>query len=779
MKLLNIATLCAFTCAASVLAQNQGSANQLLRSGTMEQFANTPIVTAGGVRFSVGVAGQQLFSETDRVIDSLTAASQGGNSPVSPGWTVTSQFEEWTDRLVLRKAVTFNMLDGAAVNALLSQDGATFADGANVVEGEGQTPTQSELLQKATTFIANGGHLQLYPEAQTAATQGAQALLDELANDRGPVTITETILFGRVIPRLTDVSEAQTAVGDRLALEPGDVTVPIPTGPALNRLGSAMVQRAPLLEAQVALISELVSSSTYSADMLNGFTIGEDWSRSVEYERSWIYFKTSAFATFGLGLRIPWKATVKTAPRYIASDLPDRTPFEASISIETVNADAAFYRSVGLPSDRVYDGQELVLRAGAGITLKVRLFGETLINRGRNNPLVGRDLDLGSNFDPPMNGASASAGSPTLYYEDTGLAWQNWAVGIGCDMRANVSLIGEGFTVDTSPHNAWLINPHTSSHTQATWSMPIPQQNTPRTFRMAVDDNSSPQISRNGQRYYKHGILFSNASYEADMDIVPGARLRATLKLSNILSRLSNLNLSTPWLNLFTANFNLPELEPHPGTNDEIEAWEYNRRFLPPVEFFAGHVRRQLEQSAGNPSSWSVNLTEETPLGNGVLKEILPEGFSLGQIIGGGVYDPATRTITWQIQAGNPPAQVGYTINGAADQTPKLLGQWQAQGQTSPSPTLTASQQDAGDANLPLLVNELSKRPTMQQLIDARPGSVIITAGPDNNARIRLKMETSENLQNWTVTPESQANPLEVVQPLTGNKRFFRFKLSD
>jgi hypothetical protein len=40
-------------------------------------------------------------------------------------------------------------------------------------------------------------------------------------------------------------------------------------------------------------------------------------------------------------------------------------------------------------------------------------------------------------------------------------------------------------------------------------------------------------------------------------------------------------------------------------------------------------------------------------------------------------------------------------------------------------------------------------------------------------------METSENLQNWTVTPESQANPLEVVQPLTGNKRFFRFSLSD
>jgi hypothetical protein len=120
-----------------------------------------------------------------------------------------------------------------------------------------------------------------------------------------------------------------------------------------------------------------------------------------------------------------------------------------------------------------------------------------------------------------------------------------------------------------------------------------------------------------------------------------------------------------------------------------------------------------------------------------------------------------------------------YTINGAAGQTPKLLGQWQAQGQTSPSPTLTASQQDAGDANLPLLVNELSKRPTMQQLIDARPGSVIITAGTDNNARIRLKMETSENLQNWTVTPESQANPLEVVQPLTGNKRFFRFSLSD
>lgn len=778
MKRFKIVTLCLLTCAASGLAQNPGSPNQLLRSGTMEQFADTPIVTAGGVRFSVGSAGQQLFSETDRVIDALNIAGQGGNSPVSPGWTVTSQFEEWTDRLVLRKAITFNMLDGAAVNALLSQDGAVFANAANVVAGEGQAPTQSELLQKATTFIANSGHLQLYPEAQTAAAQGAQALLDELAQDRGPVSITETIVFGRVIPRLADVSEASTAVGNRLALEPGDVTVPPTSGPSLNSLGSAMVQRAPSIAAQIPTISDSVSTATYTGEMLNGFTIGEDWSRSVEYERRWVYFKTSAFATFGLGLRIPWIATVTTAPRYISADQPDRTRFESALAIETVNADAAFYRAVGLPSDRVYDGQEFVMKAGAGITLKIKLFGETLINRGRENPLVGRNLDLGSHFDPPMNGATTSAGSPTLFYEDTGLAWQNWAVGIGCDMRANVSLVGEGFHVDTSPHNAWLINPHTLDFTQATWSLFLPQQNSPRTIRMAVDDDSTAQLGRNGRHYYKHGILFSNASYEADMNIVPGARLRATLKLSNVLSSLSDLNLSTPWLNLFTANFDLPELEPHPGTNDEIEAWENNRRFLPPINFFAGHVRRQLQQNSENLSLWSVNLTEETPLGNGVLKEILPEGFSLGQIYGGGVYDPATRTITWQIQADNPPAQVGYSLNGPLDKTPKLLGQWQAQGQAAPIATQTASQQDEGDANLPLLVNELSKRPTMQQLIDARPGSVIITAGSDNNARIRLKLETSENLQNWTVTPETQATPLEVVQPLTGNKRFFRFSLS-
>lgn len=113
------------------------------------------------------------------------------------------------------------------------------------------------------------------------------------------------------------------------------------------------------------------------------------------------------------------------------------------------------------------------------------------------------------------------------------------------------------------------------------------------------------------------------------------------------------------------------------------------------------------------------------------------------------------------------------------DLAPALLGQWQAQGQSEPLPTLSANQQDLANANLQLLVRELAQRPTFQQMLDGRSGSVIITAGPDNQARIRLQLETSEDLQNWSATPETVATPLEVTQPMTGGKKWFRFRLKD
>jgi hypothetical protein len=229
---------------------------------------------------------------------------------------------------------------------------------------------------------------------------------------------------------------------------------------------------------------------------------------------------------------------------------------------------------------------------------------------------------------------------------------------------------------------------------------------------------------------------------------------------------------------LFTANFDLPELGPHAYTDDEIQAWDKNRRYLPNSNQ-GGHVQRHLIQSTDNPGTWSVSLTEESQLTSGTLREFIPAGFAVGQIQGGGIYNAADGSITWQMDAANLPAQVGYTLVGPSGLPPALLGQWQAAGQIQPVPTLSASQQDAGDPSLPLLVRELSQRPTLQQVADGRAGSVVIKADPDNKVRIRLQLEASEDLETWTTTPETQASPLEVVQPMASEKRFFRFKLKE
>jgi len=74
-------------------------------------------------------------------------------------------------------------------------NGAAFVAEQNIVNDPAEVPDK---LQLATDFIADGGHLELYPAARDAGNVGPQALLDELGKGAGPVTFTEVLQFGKV-----------------------------------------------------------------------------------------------------------------------------------------------------------------------------------------------------------------------------------------------------------------------------------------------------------------------------------------------------------------------------------------------------------------------------------------------------------------------------------------------------------------------------------------------------------------------------------------------------
>jgi len=71
-------------------------------------------------------------------------------------------------------------------------------------------------------------------------------------------------------------------------------------------------------------------------------------------------------------------------------------------------------------------------------------------------------------------------------------------------------------------------------------------------------------------------------------------------------------------------------------------------------------------------------------------------------------------------------------------------------------------------------VAELQERPTIEQVRDARAGSVVLTVEPDgNNITLGLTIEQSDNLTQWTKLDGEMTRTI----PIPDGKKFYRFAL--
>ncbi len=121
----------------------------------------------------------------------------------------------------------------------------------------------------------------------------------------------------------------------------------------------------------------------FSKGLLAGFTIadGWDWDRKWEYTSG--YFRIEAGVGYGFGLRFPIQVSGTLSPTVIqiagTSELNEN--FGATLSARAFNANAAFYREVGLPEREVFDGKEFVMEANAYFTVKFRALWKTWVNK--------------------------------------------------------------------------------------------------------------------------------------------------------------------------------------------------------------------------------------------------------------------------------------------------------------------------------------------------------------------------------------------------------------
>ena len=71
------------------------------------------------------------------------------------------------------------------------------------------------------------------------------------------------------------------------------------------------------------------------------------------------------------------------------------------------------------------------------------------------------------------------------------------------------------------------------------------------------------------------------------------------------------------------------------------------------------------------------------------------------------------------------------------------------------------------------VVTERDARPTLEEIQDARTGSVILTPSADGTVQLKIEIEESSDLEVW----ENQGKSVEAGFPLAEGKKFLRFAL--
>ena len=730
----------------AIVANPNASTNTLLNSGTLEAYANTPIYTNDGMVFTVGAVNADAFDLTTRLQTALNAAEQAG-AVVKDGWYTETGFEEWRDRLILLKKTHFYMLDGNRFNTEFFAGIAFEGDKAVTVDSS----TLPDFDQLAQDYIDADGHLDLYPEAQAAGAIGAAELVEELKADRGPVTLTETIEFSRVVEALDAIGAQRTVSVLKYDPVQGEVLA-LPDGASIEdpKLSSFVTG--------TSFTEQASGVAVYNQKMLNGFTVGNEWSKSITYDRRWFYAKAVAFAYFGFGVRIPWSAEVSVSPRVIPATQPDRTHYDASISVETHDADTAFYREVGLPSALRLNGKEFPMEAGAGIGLQVRVLGNMLLNRGRDLPLVERFVYMSEDFDPPL-GDTLSIPTPIYPYESSGLAYSYQLAAVGGDFRTVFGINGDAIEMEVTPHNSW--NRSGSSYRSGTKNIRITSQNTSFTLPFAVDDTAAID----SENSYHFGPIYDKASYETSLDITPQARIRGTVYLSAVWNALSDINITSDWHPLFTASFDLPALGPHRGVDSKFQATHRNTRYLNRTA--NDRPRRQVDTIGDG--LWNLEFSNIAN-SDSVLIEYIPDEYELvvGSISGGGVYYPADRKIIWTLKESSIPESVAYQLNAVGSDTgPKPVGSVQLAGKTREA--LLDARYSTNTVENKLNIYELEQRPTLEEVRDLRTGSQILSVS-DGTATLQIKVQQSDDLSSWQDVSENSIQ-VDADAPV----RFYRY----
>ena len=348
---------------------------------------------------------------------------------------------------------TEEMIETDAATILISTVRARIKDPvklrkADAFKGYGKKKRARVKLDKFTADQTKAleelrAELQNEPEddpLRQASDESDQALLDAMSDGQGTIEVITTFVIPMEAPVMTDggiLLSMWAAAGGF-----DDATQEL--------IPASALYPPPSIEANVyeASGTTRTGSRTNTHKFLLGRSIGDKWVWSEQYSFPGATATVSAGAEYGFGLRIPVVVTTTVDPTRIETVAvkDHEKKYNVEVSAKTKDAGPDFYEEVGVPSDAIGDGKELMIYAKvwAGIDGKTSWWLGSI-------PFHAYDehgFDFGDDFTPALGSCNTSCGAE-LWIPST-VTQTGFDLGVvrgGVEFGFNVSGHGE-FTVD-------------------------------------------------------------------------------------------------------------------------------------------------------------------------------------------------------------------------------------------------------------------------------------------------------------------------------------------
>lgn len=297
-----------------------------------------------------------------------------------------------------------------------------------------------------------------------------------------------------------------------------------------------------------------------SENFLAGFTLGQELAWERRWEWSCGFLRLTYGIGYGFGLRIPMKIEGSLRPTRIersALNDPGRD-LTLNLTAAAFDADIDHYRDVGLPSQKLFQGQEFVLEAGSWFSYKLYAFGRDWIKRSPvNSPLI-----QSCDFTPPLGGAPREVFSidipPRMTDTLLSAGVLDGYLQLGFVLRAagaassRLCLLADNAEIDSRAIEM------------------ISSGGLIEVLRLLPISGMAPG-SVMQQRY---GLIIAAPSYRMDLTPVARVRVGVSVHVSDF-----KRSINTPWIEVASFHLGSIVLPPHAGTRSSYQ-WNEGMRIF-------------------------------------------------------------------------------------------------------------------------------------------------------------------------------------------------------